>query len=168
MERIAQHCIPQRGFEPVAAGLEGQEGKPSAYHAADNGNSLLEEARKHIFCHLDAEPFCHILYYRIDRPLGQGHVQQLLFHSRSESLGHGFDGFIGACRAIHYAQAYGSVVDEIDDNHVRQIAFPLLKDKSVQQRINDLALEANAKRYEAYNLEQEALRTMNDEVIYAK
>ena len=63
---------------------------------------------------------------------------------------------------------YGSVVDEIDDNHVRQIAIPLLKDKTTQKRINDLALEANAKRYEAYNLEQEALRIMNDEVIYAK
>jgi type I restriction enzyme S subunit len=63
---------------------------------------------------------------------------------------------------------YGSVVDEIDDNHVRQIAIPLLKDKAVQKKINDLALEANAKRYEAYTLEQEALRIMNDEVISAK
>lgn len=63
---------------------------------------------------------------------------------------------------------YGSVVDEIDDNHVRQIAIPLLKDQAVQKKINDLALEANAKRYEAYKLEQEALRIMNDEVIYAK
>lgn len=63
---------------------------------------------------------------------------------------------------------YGSVVDEIDDNHVRQIAIPLLRDKAVQKRINDLALEANAKRYEAYKLEQEALRIMNEEVIYAK
>lgn len=63
---------------------------------------------------------------------------------------------------------YGSVVDEIDDNHVRQIAIPLLKNKEVQKRINDLALEANGKRYEAYKLEQQALRIMDDEVIYAK
>lgn len=63
---------------------------------------------------------------------------------------------------------YGSVVDEIDDNHVRQIAIPLLKDHAVQKRINDLALEANKKRYEAYCLEQEALRMMNEEVIFAK
>lgn len=63
---------------------------------------------------------------------------------------------------------YGSVVDEIDDNHVRQIAIPLLKNKEVQKRINDLALEANEKRYEAYKLEQQALRIMDDEVIFAK
>jgi len=63
---------------------------------------------------------------------------------------------------------YGSVVDEIDDNHVRQIPIPLLKDKSVQDRINALALEANKKRYEAYLLEQQAIEIMNNEVIFAK
>ena len=63
---------------------------------------------------------------------------------------------------------YGSVVDEIDDNHVRQIAIPLLKDRAVQKHINELALGANKKRYEAYCLEQEALRIMNEEVILAK
>lgn len=63
---------------------------------------------------------------------------------------------------------YGSVVDEIDDGHVRQIPIPILKNAEVQKRINSLALEANAKRTEAYQLEQEALRIMNDEVIYAK
>ena len=63
---------------------------------------------------------------------------------------------------------YGSVVDEIDDNHVRQIAIPLLKNKTIQKQINDLALLANDKRYEAYKLEQEALSIMDKEVIYAK
>lgn len=63
---------------------------------------------------------------------------------------------------------YGSVVDEIDDNHVKGIPIPLLKNQDAQKRINDLALEANTKRYEAYNLEQEALHIMNDEVIFAK
>lgn len=63
---------------------------------------------------------------------------------------------------------YGSVVDEIDDKHVRQIAIPLLKNQDIQDRINDLALQANQKRYEAYMLEQEALKIMNEEVIYAK
>lgn len=63
---------------------------------------------------------------------------------------------------------YGSVVDEIDDNHVRQIKIPLLKNVDIQNKINSLALEANKKRYEAYQLEQEALRIMDDEVIYAK
>lgn len=62
---------------------------------------------------------------------------------------------------------YGSVVDEIDDNHVRNIAIPLLKDQSVQQKINELALSANEKRYEAYQLEQQALSIMDKEVIFA-
>lgn len=63
---------------------------------------------------------------------------------------------------------YGSVVDEIDDTHVSNIPIPLLKDKVVQKQINDLALEASQKRYEAYTLEQQALRIMDEEVIYAK
>ena len=63
---------------------------------------------------------------------------------------------------------YGSVVDEIDDNHVRQIPVPLLKNRDIQDRINELALQANDKRYEAYVLEQEELKVMDDEVIYAK
>ena len=60
------------------------------------------------------------------------------------------------------------MVDEIDDNHVRAIPVPILKNHDVQKQINDLALEANQKRYEAYQLEQEALRIMDAEVIYAK
>ena len=63
---------------------------------------------------------------------------------------------------------YGSVVDEIDDNHARQIAIPLLKNHTIQKKINDLALEANEKRYQAYLLEQEALQIMDKDVIYAK
>jgi type I restriction enzyme S subunit len=63
---------------------------------------------------------------------------------------------------------YGSVVDEIDDNHVAQIPFPLLRNKSVQKEINEIALEANKKRYEAYLLEQKAMKTLNDKVIYAR
>lgn len=64
--------------------------------------------------------------------------------------------------------SYGSVVDELDDDQVRAIPVPLLKDHEVQKQINDLALEANRKRYEAYQAEQEALRIMDTEVIYAK
>ncbi len=63
---------------------------------------------------------------------------------------------------------YGSVVDEIDDNHVRQIPIPLLRNRDIQQQINELSLAANTKRYEAYKLEQAALRIMNEEVIFAK
>lgn len=63
---------------------------------------------------------------------------------------------------------YGSVVDEIDDTHVSQIAVPLLKNKEIQSQINALALAANEKRYEAYKLEQQALTIMDEKVIFAK
>ena len=82
-------------------------------------------------------------------------------------------GYLNIFLASDYGHAlitrytYGSVVDEIDDRHVRDIPFPLLKDKAVQNKINEMALEANQKRYEAYLAEQEALRIMNDEVIFA-
>ena len=62
---------------------------------------------------------------------------------------------------------YGSVVDEIDNNHVSQIPFPLLKDTDAQAEINRLALETNKLRYQAYLLEQEAMQIMDDEVLYA-
>lgn len=63
---------------------------------------------------------------------------------------------------------YGSVVDEIDDTHVSQIAVPLLKNKEIQSQINALALAANEKRYEAYKLEQQALTILDEKVIFAK
>jgi len=66
----------------------------------------------------------------------------------------------------HYT--YGSVVDEIDDTHVSSIPFPLLKNADIQRRINELALEASEKRYEAYKLEQQALQIVDKEVIFAK
>lgn len=86
----------------------------------------------------------------------------------------GIAGYLNIFLSSEYGQrlitrfTYGSVVDEIDDNHVRQIVIPLLKNKDVQKKINDLALKANQKRYEAYILEQEALKIMDEEVIYAK
>lgn len=46
--------------------------------------------------------------------------------------------------------------------------MPFLKDAAVQANINELALAANQKRYEAYKLEQEALQIMNDDVIHAR
>lgn len=60
---------------------------------------------------------------------------------------------------------YGSVVDEIDDNHVRHIPIPLLKNKEIQDKINSLALLANEKRYKAYKLEQLAIEIMDNEVL---
>ena len=63
-------------------------------------------------------------------------------------------------QALIKRETYGSVVDMIDDNNVASIPIPLLKDKAVQSRINDLVLRANALRYQAYLKEQEALKQM--------
>lgn len=65
-------------------------------------------------------------------------------------------------------QTYGSVVDMIDNNSLSSVEIPLLKNQDIQNKINDLALQANEKRYKAYLLEQEALKIMDEEVIYAK
>jgi type I restriction enzyme S subunit len=62
---------------------------------------------------------------------------------------------------------YGAVVDALETCHISQVAVPLLKDGKVQAEINRLALEANAKRTEAYYAEQNAIRITNKEVIYA-
>ncbi len=66
------------------------------------------------------------------------------------------------------AFAYGSVVRHIEKEHLCKVTIPLLKNHEVQKRINELALEANEKRYQAYLLEQEALGIMDKEIIYAK
>lgn len=50
----------------------------------------------------------------------------------------------------------------IDDNNVASIPIPLLKDNSMQSRINDLALQANEFRYQAYLKEQEAVKQMEN------
>ena len=63
---------------------------------------------------------------------------------------------------------YGAVVDEIDDKQVADIAIPLLYNETTQQAINDKVLNANQKRAEAYELEQEALTMLDKQVIYAR
>lgn len=57
---------------------------------------------------------------------------------------------------------YGAVVDEIDDNQLSTVAIPLLKNKDIQKKINDLVLGANELRYQAYLKEQEAINIMNE------
>ena len=82
-------------------------------------------------------------------------------------------GFLYVFLATEYGRelisrfTYGSAVPEIDAHHVSQVPVPLLKDSSVQTEINRLALEANAKRTEAYHSEQKAIRITNEEVIHA-
>ena len=63
-------------------------------------------------------------------------------------------------QALIKRETYGSVVDVIDDNNVASIPIPLLKDNSMQSHINDLVLQANELRYQAYLKEQEALQQM--------
>lgn len=65
------------------------------------------------------------------------------------------------------ASEYGSVVQHIEKEHLNSLPIPMLKNHEVQLQINNLALKANQKRYEAYNLEQRALKIMDEEVIYA-
>ncbi len=83
-------------------------------------------------------------------------------------------GYLYAWLSSNYAYpliarfTYGAVVDEIDDNHVSQINIPLLQDDDMQKQINDKVLEANQKRTRAYELEQNALNTLNHKVIYAR
>lgn len=63
---------------------------------------------------------------------------------------------------------YGGVVDAIEPWHIQQTQIPILKNQDIQTQINNLALKANDLRYKAYCLEQEAIRIMNEEVIYAE
>lgn len=70
-------------------------------------------------------------------------------------------------KALIERHTYGSVVDEITDEHVANVKIPLLKNETIQKNINDLALEANKLRYHAYLLEQQAIKEMNEKVIYA-
>ncbi len=82
-------------------------------------------------------------------------------------------GYIYAWLATDYGKElitrfiYGAVVNEIDHRHLAEVQIPLLKNKDTQQEINDLVLTANQKRYEAYLLEQKAIQTINEKVIYS-
>ena len=62
----------------------------------------------------------------------------------------------------------GSVVSYLEKEHILEVSVPLLRDEDTQRDINDTVLEANRKRTEAYNLEQEALRVLDEKVIYAR
>ena len=63
------------------------------------------------------------------------------------------------------SKTYGSVVNEIIDKHLGDIALPVLNDEIVVDRINSLINNANQLRYEAYLKEQEAIKIMNREVL---
>lgn len=71
-------------------------------------------------------------------------------------------------KALIQRFTYGGVVDAIEPFHIQSVEVPILRNQDVQKQINDLALQANEKRYQAYLLEQEALKVLDEEVIYAK
>lgn len=71
-------------------------------------------------------------------------------------------------KALSKRETYGAVIDMIDPSNAGQIPVPILKDKAAMKEINDLALQANKLRAKAYYKEQEAIKTMNDEVIFAR
>ena len=83
-------------------------------------------------------------------------------------------GYIYAFLNSHYGEiflqreTYGSVINMIDDKNVAKLPIPLLKNKGIQTKINNLVLEANKKRYEAYVLEQKAIKMVNEKVIYTR
>ncbi len=62
--------------------------------------------------------------------------------------------------------AYGAVVPHIEIHHLNEVAVPLLHDAAIQKTINDKVLESSRKRFEAYELEQKALKLMDEKVIF--
>lgn len=65
------------------------------------------------------------------------------------------------------AMAYGTAVPHIEKIHIAKVPVPIIKDASAFCKINTLALQANELRYQAYQLEQEAMQIMDNEVIFA-
>lgn len=61
---------------------------------------------------------------------------------------------------------YGSVVDEIEEAHLAEVEIPILEDALKMKQINDLALQANELRSKAYYLEQDAIKEINEKVIF--
>lgn len=70
-------------------------------------------------------------------------------------------------KALSKRETYGAVIDMIDPSNAGQIPIPMLKDKTVMKAINDLALKASKLRTKAYYFEKQALKIMNEEVIFA-
>lgn len=64
-------------------------------------------------------------------------------------------------RAMIERYSYGAVIKEIDNKQLAQMPIPVIHDKNKIKQINDLALEANNLRTEAYYLEQEAIEDVN-------
>lgn len=68
-------------------------------------------------------------------------------------------------RELIMKNIFGSVVDEIDVDAISNLPVPIIRDIEKRSKINSLALEANQKRYEAYQFEQEAINTVEKDVF---
>ena len=83
-------------------------------------------------------------------------------------------GYLYAWLSSSYARelinrfTYGAVVGHIEKEHILRVSVPLLVDMKIQDEINEIVLEANRKRTEAYNLEQKALTVLDEKVIFAR
>lgn len=60
---------------------------------------------------------------------------------------------------------FGSVVDEITCEQIADLPLPVLNNDDLKVRINQIALQANTLRYNAFLLEKKAIQTMNEEVL---
>jgi type I restriction enzyme, S subunit len=82
-------------------------------------------------------------------------------------------GYLYAWLASDYALpliqrfTYGAVVDEIDHHHLAQVVIPLPKNTETVKVISEIVLTANDKRTQAYQLEKDALRILDEKVIFA-
>lgn len=83
-----------------------------------------------------------------------------------------YSGYLYAWLASPYAKplilrnTYGAVIDELDDVQMSNVIVPILRDKNKIKEINDLVLQANDLRNEAYIEEKKALDIMNNEVLF--
>lgn len=58
---------------------------------------------------------------------------------------------------------YGSVIDEINEDHLKKVLIPIIQ-KAKIDHINNLILDANKIRYEAYLKERQALELFEDNI----
>lgn len=64
------------------------------------------------------------------------------------------------CRQLILRNSYGAVIDELSDEQIGNVRIPILHDAVTMQKINDDVLKANNLRYQAYQLEEQAIRLM--------
>lgn len=64
-----------------------------------------------------------------------------------------------------YRQKYGGVVNALEPVQLEDIKVPVLKNKKVALRINNMVSRLNELRYLAYKQEEEAIKIINKEII---